>query len=397
MRFSRIFCVVLDGVGVGEAPDASDYGDAGSDSVGNTARAVGGLRMPNLQRLGLGNVCDIVGVAPEPNPGAHYGVMKPSATGKDSTSGHWELMGCVLDRRMPVYPEGFPNEIIGAFCRATGNGVLGNRAASGTEIIQELGEEHVKSGDLIVYTSQDSVFQIAAHEEVVAPEQLYRYCEMARSILCEPHNVGRVIARPFLGIPGAFYRTERRRDYSVEPPRDTTLDRLTAAGSVVVTIGKIDDLFSGRGITTAVHTRDNREGMRRTLEAARGELAPGADFVFTNLVDFDTMWGHRNDARAYALGLEEFDSFLSEFLPALGDSELLIVTSDHGNDPTTPGTDHSRERVPLLVWHVGLARGRSLGVRDTFADVGATVEENFGTNIGAAGRAGAGTSFLDEI
>jgi phosphopentomutase len=390
-RFSRIFCVILDGVGVGEAPDADAYGDVGSNSVGNTARAVGGLRMPNLQKMGLGNMCDILGVAPAADSRAHYGTMRPAAAGKDSTSGHWELMGCVLEQEMPLYPDGFPPEIIDSFCRATGRGVLGNKAASGTEIIKELGERHMESGDLIVYTSQDSVFQVAAHEQVVPVEDLYRYCEAARSILSPPHRVGRVIARPFKGKPGGFYRTERRKDFSLAPPRETVLDRLSAAGRSVVTIGKIDELFAGRGVTTGIHTRDNRDGMAKTLESARGASATRGDFVFTNLVDFDTMWGHRNDARAYALGLEDFDSFLSEFLAALRTDDLLIVTSDHGNDPTTPSTDHSRERVPLLVWYSGLVRGRSLGERDTFADVGATVADNFGVD------AGAGRSFLSEI
>lgn len=390
-RYTRIFCVVLDGVGIGEAPDAEAYGDAGSDSVGNTARAVGGLRMPNMQKLGLGNLCDILGVAPESRPGAHFGIMKPAAAGKDSTSGHWELMGCVLDQTMPLYPDGFPPEIIDSFSRATGRGVLGNKAASGTEIIKELGERHVETGDLIVYTSQDSVFQIAAHEEVVPREDLYRYCEAARSILSPPHHVGRVIARPFLGETGGFYRTEHRKDYSVEPPRDTVLDGLSSAGVTVITIGKIDELFAKRGISSGIHTTDNRDGMKRTVESARAGAAKRGDFVFTNLVDFDTMWGHRNDARAYALGLEEFDSFLSEFLPALSEGDLLIITSDHGNDPTTPSTDHSRERVPLLVWYPGLQRGHSLGERDTFADVGATVAENFGV------ASNAGTSFLKDI
>ncbi|MGD8413352.1 MAG: phosphopentomutase [Candidatus Latescibacterota bacterium] len=377
MRFSRVFCIVLDGVGVGEAPDTAQYGDSGSNSMANTARVVGGLRLPNLERCGLGNVCDILGVDPTNSPNSHFGVMNPAAAGKDSTSGHWELMGCALEYQLPVYPDGFPEEIIEAFRRATGRGVLGNRAASGTEIIKELGQQHVDSGDLIVYTSQDSVFQVAAHEEVVSVDLLYRYCEAARSILTPPHGVGRVIARPFLGRPGGFYRTDRRRDFSIEPPRETTLDRLSASGLVVLTIGKIDELFAGRGIHTGIHTRDNRDGMGRTLEAARKTLEPTADFVFTNLVDFDTMWGHRNDARAYALGLEEFDSFLSEFLPALSDDDLLIITSDHGNDPTTPSTDHSREQVPLLVWYRGLVRGCPLGLRETFADVGATVEDNF--------------------
>ncbi|MCK5408052.1 MAG: phosphopentomutase [Candidatus Krumholzibacteria bacterium] len=386
--FSRIFCVVLDGVGVGEAPDAADYGDVGSNSLGNTARAVGGLCLPNLERMGLGNVCDIPGVPPTIVPIAHHGCMRPVAAGKDSTSGHWELMGCVLDEPMPVYPKGFPTDLIAEFSRATGRGVIGNKPASGTEIIRELGDRHVETGDLIVYTSQDSVFQIAAHEEIVPVEELYRCCEAARSMLSPPHSVGRVIARPFVGWSGAYYRTERRRDFSISPPSDTVLDRLVASGRDVVTIGKIDDLFAGRGITKAVHSKDNREGMQRTLEMARDQTG---GLIFTNLVDFDTMWGHRNDARAYALGLEDFDSFLSEFMPALDENDMLIVTSDHGNDPTTPSTDHSREEVPLLVWFDGLARGSALGVRKTFADVGATVAENFGVDSEA------GESFLDKI
>lgn len=386
--FSRIFCVVLDGVGVGEAPDAADYGDVGSNSLGNTARAVGGLRLPNLERMGLGNVCDIPGVPPTIVPIAHHGRMRPVAAGKDSTSGHWELMGCVLDEPMPVYPEGFPADLIAEFSRATGRGVIGNKPASGTEIIKELGDRHVETGDLIVYTSQDSVFQIAAHEEIVPVGELYRCCEAARSMLSPPHSVARVIARPFVGRSGAYYRTERRRDFSVSPPSDTVLDRLVASGRDVVTIGKIDDLFAGRGITRAVHSRDNREGMQRTLEMVR-DVTGG--LIFTNLVDFDTMWGHRNDARAYALGLEDYDSFLSEFMPALDENDMLIITSDHGNDPTTPSTDHSREEVPLLVWFGGLARGSALGVRKTFADVGATVAQNFGVDSEA------GESFLDKI
>jgi len=389
--FSRIFCVVLDGVGVGEAPDSADYGDAGSNSIGNTARAVGGLCLPNMEEMGLGNVCDIGGVPPVEDPCACFGRMRPAAAGKDSTSGHWELMGLVLDQPMPVYPDGFPQHIIDAFSSSAGRGVLGNKPASGTEIIAELGQRHVETGDLIVYTSQDSVFQIAAHEEIVPVEELYEHCRKARAILSPPHGVGRVIARPFTGRPGGFYRTERRRDFSIPSPSDTVLDRLVEAGRRVVTIGKIDDLFAGRGISRAIHTKDNREGMRRTLEAARGQTEGAADLVFTNLVDFDTMWGHRNDARAYALGLEDFDSFLSEFLPALGVEDLLIVTSDHGNDPTTPSTDHSREEVPLLVWYSDLKSGRPLGLRETFADAGATVAENFGV------ESAAGTSFLRAI
>jgi phosphopentomutase len=413
--FSRIICIVLDGVGVGEAPDAQAYGDAGSNSVGNTARAVGGLHLPNLGRMGLGNICDIAGVPPTGTPAACFGTLTPRAPGKDSTSGHWELMGLVLDRPMPTYAHGFPAEVIEAFEKATGRGVLGNVPASGTEIIKELGEQHLATGRLIVYTSQDSVFQIAAHEEIIPVEELYRCCEIARMILVPPHDVGRVIARPFLGRPGGFHRTQGRKDYSLPPPGPTVLDALTAAGKRVLVIGKIDELFAGSGISRAVHTPNNREGMRQTLESVRGaggsaeaagrnagrrggarkttgEGDEAADFIFTNLVDFDTMWGHRNDPRAYALGLEEFDSFLNEFLSALRGDDLLIITSDHGNDPTTPSTDHSREIVPLLVYHAGLVAGRSLGARETFADVGRTVAEVFGVVEPAAGR-----SFLGEL
>jgi len=387
--FQRIICIVLDGVGVGEAPDAAAYGDTGSNSIANTARAVGGLGLPNLGALGLGNIVCIAGVPPVVCPRAHTGVMTPASAGKDSTSGHWELMGLVEDRPLPTYPDGFPRDVIDAFRTATGRDVLGNRTASGTEIIRELGERHVRSGALIVYTSQDSVFQVAAHEDVVPVEELYRICRVARGLLVPPHGVGRVIARPFAGKPGGYYRTPRRRDFSIPPPGETVLDALARAGRRVHTIGKIDDLFAGRGIDRAEHTADNRDGMRRTLDAVR---RGGDGFVFTNLVDFDTMWGHRNDARAYALGLEDFDSYLAELLPALRDTDLLIVTSDHGNDPTTPGTDHSRENVPLVVYRRGIERGKSLGVRATFADVGATVAGALGADAPARGR-----SFLEEI
>jgi len=374
-RFSMVVCIVLDGVGVGEAPDAAHYGDEGSNSVGNTARAVGGLRLPNLARMGLGSVTEIDGVAPVDVATAHWGVMVPEAAGKDSTTGHWELMGCVLRDPLPTYPSGFPAEIIAAFESALGRAVLGNVAASGTEIISRLGEEHLATGRPIVYTSQDSVFQIAAHEDVVPPDLLYEWCGVARDLLVTPHGVGRVIARPFVGAVGHFRRTARRRDFSVPPPSATALDLLHQAGKKVLTIGKIDDLFAGRGITTAMHTRDNRDGMRQILEAVRSR---DADFVFANLVDFDTMWGHRNDVRAYALGLEDFDSFLSELTANLPADSLLIITSDHGNDPTTPSTDHSRERVPLLVYHSNMTVGCPLGTRRGFSDVGATVADLLG-------------------
>ena len=376
--FSRVVLIVLDGVGAGAAPDAAAYGDAGSHTLANTARAVGGLHLPNFTRMGLGRIGEIAGVPAVAAPDAHVGTMQPAAAGKDSTSGHWEMMGCTLTHPLPTYPGGFPDDIIAAFERAIGRRVLGNRVASGTAILDALGPRHLETGEPIVYTSADSVFQIAAHEERVPVPELYRWCEAARALLVPPHGVARVIARPFLGEPGGFRRTPRRRDFSLPPPGETVLDVLAATGKRVLTIGKIDELFAGRGVARAIHTRDNREGMARTLEVVAGR---DAELAFVNLVDFDTMWGHRNDARAFALGLEEFDAFLPELRRALRDDDLLILTADHGNDPTTPSTDHSRECVPLLVWHRALARGRYLGVRETFADVGATVARALGVRV----------------
>jgi phosphopentomutase len=381
--FDRVILIVLDGVGAGEAPDAAAYGDAGSHTLANTARAVGGLRVPHLARFGLGNLGDIAGVAPVPAALAHHGRLRPAAAGKDSTTGHWELMGCVLDAPLPTYPAGFPPGVIEDVERVVGRRVIGNKAASGTAILEELGARHLETGEPIVYTSADSVLQIAAHEARVAPAELYAWCEAVRARLVPPHAVGRVIARPFAGAPGGFHRTAGRRDFSLAPPRPTALDALAAAGRRVLTIGKVDDLFARRGVARAAHTRDNREGMRATLDAVR---AGGFDLVFVNLVDFDTMWGHRNDARAFALGLEEFDAFLAHFLPALRTGDLLVVTADHGNDPTTPGTDHSREYAPLFVHHRGLADGRALGDRDTLADVGATVRLVLTGTAGETGR-----------
>lgn len=387
--FSRIICIVLDGVGVGEAPDAELYGDRGSNSLANTARRVGALRLPNLERMGLGRLVEIEGVRAVDHPIASFGRMKPASPGKDSIAGHWELMSCVLDSPFQTYPDGFPPRIVESFERAVGRAVLGNRVASGTAIIQELGEEHLRTGRPILYTSQDSVFQVAAHESIVPVEELYRWCEKARALLGPEEGIARVIARPFLGGPGGFYRTPRRRDFSMLPPRETVLDALASRGHRVLAIGKVSDLFSGRGVARAIATKNNREGMEKTLAAL---AEPGWSVVFTNLVDFDTMWGHRNDARAYALGLEEFDSFLNVFLPALDDRDLLVITSDHGNDPTTPSTDHSREWVPLVVFHRGLRHARDLGPRGTLADVGRTVADNFELEREFPGR-----SFLADV
>ena len=391
-EFQRVICIILDGVGVGEAPDAGAFGDAGSNSLGNTATHVGSLRLPTLGRMGLGNIVPIEGVPRERSPGACFGKMTPVSPGKDSTSGHWELMGSIVDRPFSVYPDGFPQEVVREFERGIGRKVLGNKAASGTVIIQELGELHVKTGQPILYTSQDSVFQIAAHESVIPKKELYRYCELARSILREPHNIARVIARPFAGGAGGYYRTEGRRDFSLPPMNRTVLDALDRRGKRVLAIGKIFDLFAGRGISHHVPTKSNREGMEATLDAVGEQEWP---FVFTNLIDFDMMWGHRNDPRAYALGLEEFDSYLRALLETLDERVLLIITSDHGNDPTTPSTDHSREYVPLLVYHRGLESGsgeRNLGTRGTFADVGRTIAENFRLEESFPGR-----SFLRDI
>lgn len=372
MSKRRAILLVLDGVGIGELPDAADYGDEGSNTLVNMAKAVGGLNLPNLQRMGLGNIEQIEGIPPAEKPIACYGKMREVSAGKDTTTGHWEIAGIIREKPFPTYPNGFPPEIIEAFEKAIGRKVLGNKPASGTAIIEELGEEHLRTGYPIVYTSADSVFQIAAHEEIVPVEQLYEWCRIAREILRGEHEVARVIARPFIGTPGNFKRTPRRRDFSVPPPYPTLLDALTEVGLKVVTVGKIDDIFAGRGVTFAVHTSDNRDGMQQveTL-TAQGDF----DFLWCTLVDFDTVYGHRNNPQGFAQALREFDEWLGNFLPKLREGDLLIITADHGNDPTTPSTDHSREYVPLLIWAPSLREGKPLGVRQTFADVAATIAD----------------------
>jgi phosphopentomutase len=383
--------IILDGLGVGELPDAGDYGDAGSDTLGNMARAVGGLELPTLQSLGLGNIHSIAGVAQADVPAACHGRLREISAGKDSTTGHWELMGVVTGQPFPTYPEGFPPEVIDAFRAATGHDVIGNEPASGTEIIQRLGDEHVRTGKLIVYTSADSVFQIAAHEEVVPLAELYRVCEAAREILRPPHQVSRVIARPFVGAEGCYERTPNRHDYSVAPPPELVLNALAGAGVQVTAIGKIHDLYAGAGITTHESSRDNDDGMRR-LGDAYATVGPEPGLLMVNLVDFDMLWGHRNDPEGMRDGLVAFDGWLADFLPRLDPADLLIITADHGNDPTTPSTDHSREFVPVLARLGAPARGRDLGTRATLADVGATLAEFFGIAAPAAG-----TSFLAEV
>lgn len=388
-RPARVLVLVLDSCGIGGAPDAARYGDEGSSTLPHTAAARGGLRLPVLERLGLGRLAAIAGVPPAEHPQGAFGIMTETSAGKDSTTGHWELMGLILERPFPTYPHGFPPEVIEPFEARIGRRVLGNRPASGTVIIAELGAEHVRTGRPIVYTSADSVFQIAAHEAVIPVDELYRMCEIARAILTGPHAVSRVIARPFVGEPGHFVRTDRRRDFSVPPPRDTVLDRLAAADVPVVAIGKIADLFAGRGITNAVHTHDDMDGLTQT---ARALPALDRGLVFTNLVDLDTLYGHRNDPQGYGADLERIDARLDEVFAQLGPAGLAFITADHGNDPTSRSTDHSRERVPLLVAGPRVRAGVNLGVRSTFADLGATVAAAFGVP-----GTGAGTSFLEEV
>ncbi len=387
--FTRAIVIVMDSVGVGELPDAAAYGDQGSDTIGNIARRVP-LLVPTLRALGLGRVAALDGAADRAAPAsAAVGRMAEASPGKDSVTGHWEMMGIVLDRPFPLFPDGFSADVLHAFSRATGRGVIGNKAASGTQIIDELGPEHMRTGSLIVYTSGDSVFQIAAHEEVVPIDELYRACEIAYKLVGEGLGVGRVIARPFIGRPQHFTRTANRRDYALPPSGETLLDRVKAASLPVVAIGKIEDLFAARGITHAIHTKSDDDGMdqvaRQMDEVDRG-------LIFTNLVDFDTQYGHRNDVEGYAANLERFDARLSALLPNLLAADLLIVTADHGNDPTTSSTDHAREYVPLLVTGRRVRGGADLGTRSTFADVGQTLAEVFGV-----GRLAHGTSFLHEI
>jgi len=386
----RAFLIVLDGVGMGALPDAADYGDAGSHTLLHVAEAVNGLRLPNMGRLGLGRLLDLPGVAPIADPRGARARLAERAAGKDSTSGHWELAGVVLDEPFPTYPYGFPPDLLEAWCARTGRGWLGNVPASGTDIIARHGPEHQKSGSWIVYTSADSVFQVAAHMETVPLEELYAGCRIAREMLTGEHGVGRVIARPFTGVPGAYERRgDRRKDFSRLPPEPTLLDRFAEAGHPVITVGKVDDLFAGRGVTDAIHTKHNAEGEDVLANLAR---RAGEGLVFANLVDFDQLYGHRNDPRGFARALEQFDGRLEELLSLLRPDELVMITADHGNDPTTPSTDHSREYTPLLIAGPRVKPGVDLGTRETFADVAATLADLFGVT-----RPRHGKSFLGAI
>lgn len=380
--FDRVIWIVLDSVGIGAMPDWAGYGDPpGSDTLGNIARQRP-LRLPHLVGLGLDKLKPEVRFAPPHSsevPQGAYGRCALASPGKDTTTGHWEMVGIHLEKPLPLYPDGFPQEIVAAFESRIGRGTLGNIAASGTEIIAQLGEEHVRTGKPIVYTSADSVFQIAAHEEVIPLAELYRICEIARALLRGEHEVGRVIARPFVGTPGAFTRTANRHDYAIAPPPGMLLDRLHEAGVSVHAIGKIDDVFLGRGITSRVKTKSNADGMARTLEAIQNPDAAGLTFV--NLVDFDSLYGHRNNVEGYARALEEFDAWLPSCLAALAPRDLLILTADHGCDPTTASTDHSREYTPLLCAGPRVRHGVDLGTRASLADIGQTVAANFGVRI----------------
>jgi phosphopentomutase len=385
--FPRVIWIVLDSVGAGEMPDAAAYGDAGSDTLGHIACART-LHLPNLAELGLGNLKALAHVGPVERPAAAFGRCALASPGKDTTTGHWEMVGIHLAKPFPLYPRGFPPEIMQEFERRIGRGTLGNCAASGTEIIQKLGEEHMRTGKPIVYTSADSVFQVAAHEEVIPLWELYKICEIARDLLRGPYEVGRVIARPFDGEPGVFTRTPNRKDYAVPPPAGMLLDQLRDRKIMVFSIGKIFDVFLGRGIEEYEKTKSNADGMAKTL-AALDELECG--LLFVNLVDFDQQYGHRNDVEGYANALEEFDAWLPSLYAKLTAGDLLIITADHGCDPTTPSTDHSREYVPLLVYRPRKREPVDLGLRSTLSDIGQTVAENFGAKISE------GTSFLQSV
>lgn len=382
--FDKITVIVLDSVGIGELPDADKFGDKGSHTLGHILEKVPGTRLPNMQKLGLGNIAELPGLAPAEQPAAYFGKMAEVSSGKDTMTGHWELMGLKIETPFQTYPNGFPRDLVARFEQETGRKMIGNKPASGTEILDELGEEHMKTGAWIVYTSADSVFQIAAHEEIIPLEELYRACEIARRLTLEPeHSVGRIIARPFVGEPGAFKRTPNRHDYAVSPPEPTVLNALKNADKDVISVGKINDIFSGEGITASYPTKSNRHGIDETIRLM-GESFNG--LLFTNLVDFDSLYGHRRDPEGYARALEEFDASVPDLLAQVGERDLLVITADHGNDPTHSGTDHTREYVPLLVYGKGLSAPGSLGVRATYADLAATIADNFGVHASEHGK-----------
>lgn len=388
--YKRIFVIVMDSVGIGEAPDAHKFGDEGADTLGHIAEKMNGLKMPNMAKLGLSNIREIKGIEKAEKPLAYYTKMQEASNGKDTMTGHWEIMGLNISTPFRVFPEGFPEELITELEKRTGRKIIGNKPASGTEILEELGEEHMKTGDLIVYTSADSVLQIAAHEEIIPIEEQYQICKIARELtLDEKYMVGRIIARPFIGKPGSFQRTANRHDYALKPFDRTVMSELKDAGFDVVAIGKISDIFDGEGVTHSLRTVSNMDGMDKLLESLDMDFT---GLSFLNLVDFDALYGHRRDPEGYGKALEEFDERLPEVLANLKETDLLIITADHGNDPVHKGTDHTREYVPLLVYSNNMINGSELPIRQTFADIGATVADNFNVKMPAYGK-----SFLNEL
>ena len=388
--FNKIHLIVMDSVGIGEAPDADKFGDVGSDTLGHIAEEMNGLNMPVMGSFGLSNIRKIKGIEPVEAPKAYYGMMQEASVGKDTMTGHWEIMGLNIDKPFKVYPEGFPQALIEELEERTGRKVLCNQPYSGTKVLDDFGKEHMETGTIIVYTSADPVLQIAAHEEVIPLEELYKICEIAREITLKPeYLVGRVIARPFVGEPGNFTRTANRHDYALSPFGRTTMNELKDAGFDVIALGKISDIYNGEGVTEAIRTKNNTDGMDKLNKVVRRDFK---GLSFLNLVDFDANYGHRRDPIGYGEALEEFDRRLPEVLEALGEDDLLIITADHGNDPTFPGTDHTREYVPLIVYSPRFKVGSQLPLRQTFADIAATVAENFGIKAPAFG-----TSFLGDL
>jgi phosphopentomutase len=388
--YKRIFLIVMDSVGIGEAPDAEKFGDKGSNTIGHIAERMNGLKMPNMAKLGLSNIREIKGIEKQEQPLAYYTKMMEASNGKDTMTGHWEIMGLNIQTPFRVFPDGFPDELLSELEQRTGRKIIGNKPASGTEILDELGEEHLKTGALIVYTSADSVLQIAAHEEIIPIEEQYKICKIARELtLDEKYMVGRVIARPFLGEPGNFKRTANRHDYALKPFDRTVMNEMKDAGLDVIAIGKISDIYDGEGVTKSLRTVSNMDGMDKLVESLDMEFT---GLSFLNLVDFDALYGHRRDPEGYGKALEEYDARLPEVFAKLKEDDLLIITADHGNDPVAPGTDHTREYVPLIVYSKQMQAGKELPIRETFADIGATVADNFKIKMPEFGK-----SFLQEL
>lgn len=389
-KFKRVFLIVMDSVGIGEAPDAEKFNDKGADTLGHIAEHMNGLKMPNMGSLGLSNIREIKGINKAKKPKAHYTKMQEASNGKDTMTGHWEIMGLHIEQPFRTFPEGFPNELINELEEKSGRKIIGNKPASGTEILDELGQEHMDSGALIVYTSADSVLQIAAHEEIIPIEEQYRICEIARALtLDEKYMVGRVIARPFIGSPGAFERTSNRHDYALKPFGHTVMNELQDQKYDVIAIGKVSDIYDGEGVTEAIRTTDNEDGMTKIVESMDKDFT---GISFLNLVDFDAKFGHRRDPKGYGRALEAFDARLPEVLEKMQEDDLLLITADHGNDPVHHGTDHTREYVPLLAYHTGITKAKELPVRKTFADIGATIAANFEVATPEHGE-----SFLKDI